>query len=123
MHRRCYLALAVGLAAIAFLAPPASGASNGPQQCSTSCVPPDVPRLALIDAIRASLPPIGARWSVFCTPDSAVHMTCWARNPRAKFVRRYNTAVFQGGFDLEVEGPWSLRSRKTPSTGTTKTPG
>ena len=94
---------------IAFaLTAPASAA--GPvQNAQPNPVSPQ--RVALYDNIRGSLPNIGARWSVYCTPNSA-RMRCWARNPQARYVRRYLAAIQHGGFSLVAVAPWRLGNTK-----------
>lgn len=102
MLRTVFLAVAV----LALTAPVAQAA--GPVQNGTALHPQ---RAAVIDNIRASLPNIGARWSVYCTRNSA-EMRCWARNPQARYVRRYLAAVQHGGFSLIAVSPWRLGNLK-----------
>lgn len=102
MLRTVFLAIA----ALALTAPAANAA--GPVQNGTALHPQ---RAAITDNIRASLPNIGAQWTVYCTPNSA-RMRCWARNPQARYVRRYLAAVQHGGFSLVAVPPWRLGNLK-----------
>lgn len=122
MHRPSYMLLAAIAVVVAFSAPSAADAAGeSPAQvcCSSGSTRP-----ALISHIRATLPHLGDynRWAVFCTPDDPDEMTCWARNPAARFVRRYHAAVFAGGYDLQATPPWSIRILVPPVPGNRKMP-
>lgn len=63
----------------------------------TECLPrPPTPRQALIRSITASLPKPAGPWKVACTPTSR-RMRCWARSPRARFVRRITAKIARDG--------------------------
>ena len=102
MLRTVVLAVAV----LVLSAPVAQAA--GPVQSGTTLHPQ---RAAILDNIRGSLPNIGAQWSVYCTRNSP-QMRCWARNPRARYVRRYLAAVQHGGWSLVAVPPWRLGNLK-----------
>jgi hypothetical protein len=61
------------------------------------CQPPPVPpRKALIASIKQNLPAPAGPWRVNCTRTSR-RMTCWARSPHARFIRRYQASIWPSG--------------------------
>lgn len=116
MRPRLYIALI-----LAFVAYAAPASASTPQQCGTICQNPSDPRTKIVGEILSSLPSTGQRWSVYCTPSSQ-SMTCWARNPSARFVRRYTAWIAAGDHEVFADRPWSLRSLKTSSRGDVKLP-
>lgn len=90
----------------------ATPANANPVQCKSACPGPSQQRLELKAQIHFSLPNLQTRWSVYCTPDHPVTMTCWARNQDAKYVRRYGAEVRPTGFTLRAVPPWKVGALK-----------
>ncbi len=117
MHRSSYMLPAIVATLLLLCAPAASAATGEPSQCRSECTVKHSPRAELLNEIHASLPGIGGRWSIYCTPDHPVTMHCWARNPAARFARHYDAAIFDGGYDLFASAPWVLRRLKPVVSG------
>jgi hypothetical protein len=105
--------LLLATVAVLALATPGAAHAADPVQCCAGDPPPDTQRLAVYDTIRGSLPNIGQPWSVYCTRNHPVRMTCWARNPGAKFTRRYLASVRPGGHSIAAVPPWRLGNAKS----------